>query len=161
MQGWWRVLGGVWPYRWRVTISMICAIGVGASYASGVAVLLPVLKIFVSNEGVHGWANRTAAQERLSVEILDLDSTVERTQRNADGGPLGLIVTKVYDNAPDILRPIASFDAQIIRVTATVRGKPVESSKWFGTKDKLGMVDILAGADPAPPPCWMWKAGTA
>jgi hypothetical protein len=49
MQSWWRVLRGVWPYRWTVVISMVCALGVGLSYASGIVVLLPVMKIFMNN----------------------------------------------------------------------------------------------------------------
>src|SRR5258706_14026106 len=75
MQAWWRVLRGVYPYRWSVIISMICAIGVGLSYASGVTVMYPVMKIFISNEGLQGWAYRMAAQSRLGVEIEDLDAT--------------------------------------------------------------------------------------
>src|SRR3954451_19005966 len=72
MGSWWRVLKGVKPYRWMVVLSLICAVGVGLSYASGVAVMLPVMKIFVSAEGVQGWANRTAAQSRLHVVMWDL-----------------------------------------------------------------------------------------
>src|SRR3954466_6876988 len=72
MEAWWRVLRGVFPYRWMVVLSMICALGVGLSYASGVAVMLPVMKIFVSAEGIQGWANRTAAQSRLDLVMWDL-----------------------------------------------------------------------------------------
>src|ERR1700744_5038354 len=85
MQSWWRVLRGVWPYRTLVVISIVCALGVGLSYASGVAVMLPVLKIFISNEGIHGWADRTAAQERLGVTLWDLD-------QNAQKGRNGMVI---------------------------------------------------------------------
>jgi ATP-binding cassette, subfamily B, bacterial MsbA len=76
MQAWWRVLRGVWPYRWTVVISFLCAMGVGLSYASGLAVMLPVMKIFVSTEGIQGWANRTAAESRLDASIWDLDTNI-------------------------------------------------------------------------------------
>jgi len=145
------VLRGVWPYRWRVVISMVCAIGVGMSYASGVAVLLPVMKIFVSNEGVHGWANRTAAEKRLAVSILDLDGTVKRTQRSATTAPLGLFVTEAQPTADDRLAPQGAVDKQIVQVQATVNGTLAASRKWFGTKSQMGMVDLLAHADPGTP----------
>ena len=57
---------------------MICAIGVGLSYASGVTVMYPVMKIFISHEGLQGWANRSALQSRLGLTIEDLDSRMGR-----------------------------------------------------------------------------------
>lgn len=83
---WLRVLKGLWPYKFVVVASILCAFGVGLSYAGGVAVLLPVMKIFISTEGIHGWANRSAAQDRLGgVSILDLDSSVRREERPVRG----------------------------------------------------------------------------
>ncbi len=148
MQGWWRVLRGVKPYWKQVVISMICAIGVGMSYASGVAVLLPVMKIFVSPEGVHGWANRTVAEKRLNVEILDLFGTINR-ERKSDSAQSGLIITSANakSGAPEQLWPNGAVEKRIIHVSAVVNGQNVESSKWFGAKDRPGMVDILAKAD--------------
>src|SRR5947208_128434 len=75
MKAWWRVLRGVNPYSWMVMVSMICALGVGLSYASGVAVMLPVMKVFMSAEGLQGWTNRTAAQSRLGLDLWDLDAS--------------------------------------------------------------------------------------
>jgi ABC-type multidrug transport system fused ATPase/permease subunit len=80
MQAWWRVLRGVAPYKFIVIISMLCALGVGLSYASGVAVMLPVLKVFISTEGIHGWADRSAAQDRLHVAFWDRDENVKRNR---------------------------------------------------------------------------------
>ncbi len=74
MESWWRVLRGVVPYKGMVILSMICAIGVGLSYASGVAVMLPVMKVFISSEGLQGWADRMAAQSRLDATLWDLDT---------------------------------------------------------------------------------------
>ena len=75
MQAWWRVLRGVFPYRWMVVLSLICALGVGLSYASGVAVMLPVMKVFMSVEGLHGWINRSTAQNRLDLDFWDRDTS--------------------------------------------------------------------------------------
>ena len=97
MQAWWRVLRGVYPYKWSVFFSMICALGVGLSYASGITVMYPVMKIFTSAEQLQGWADRTSAQSRLGAEIADLDS-------NIDVGDEGLVVKKLNDNAPPNLK---------------------------------------------------------
>src|ERR1700748_1491063 len=96
MQAWWRVLRGVWPYRTLVVVSIICALGVGLSYASGVAVMLPVLKIFISTEGIHGWADRSAAQDRLGVTLWDLDE-------NAQRGRAGMVIEAA--NAKKVVAP--------------------------------------------------------
>lgn len=151
MQAWWRVLRGVWPYRWSVVLSMVCALGVGLSYASGVAVMLPVMKIFVSAEGVHGWANRTAAGKRLDVEILDRDLSIAREERGKDAKDLGLIVQGVGKNGPAFLRPEAGINKRITWVKAKVHGEELESHKWLGTKDQPGMVGILTYADAGVP----------
>src|SRR5579884_3981536 len=98
MQGWWRVLRGVWPYRTLVVISILCALGVGLSYASGVAVMLPVLKVFISSEGIHGWAAREAAQDRLHVKIWDLDQNIQKTKT-------GLVIDNADANANPALNP--------------------------------------------------------
>lgn len=118
---------GVYPYRWSVVISLICALGVGLSYASGVAVMLPVMKIFISTEGVHGWANRTAAEKRLDASILDLDTTVRRVEKpTKDVGPkdvqepYGLIITASGQSTPEVLRPHGNENLQIMGVRATV-----------------------------------------
>ena len=72
MQAWWRVLRGVKPYSWLVIVSIVCAFGVGLSYAAGVGVMLPVLKIFISpDERLAGNATGKFLSCPLSVERGD------------------------------------------------------------------------------------------
>jgi ABC-type multidrug transport system fused ATPase/permease subunit len=111
MQAWWRVLRGVAPYKWTVIISMLCALGVGLSYASGVAVMLPVLKVFISAEGIHGWADRSAAQDRLHMTFWDRDENVKRNRS-------GLVI----DGATvDIEHPEKSADPRLDPASQTPR----------------------------------------
>ncbi len=157
MESWWRVLRGIKPYWFAVTISMICALGVGLSYASGVAVLLPVMKIFVSAEGVHGWAERAAAEKRLDLAFLNFDVTVAQSQHKGEGEPIALVVHTLGSAAPPILRPVeidhsnVFVSKQIVRVKGFINGKPIESRNWLGSKSNPGMVAILALADPGRP----------
>ncbi len=111
MESWWRVLRGVWPYRTLVVISIVCALGVGLSYASGVAVMLPVLKIFISNEGIHGWADRTAAQERLGVTLWDLD-------QNAQKGRNGMVIDEA--DAKKVASPLLDPKGQALKMITQV-----------------------------------------
>ena len=137
MQAWWRVLRGAWPYRMAVVISMICALGVGFSYAAGVGVLYPVMKIFISVEGIHGWANRTAAAKRLDVGLLDLDGIVKRNERPqrgpADrlrGDQLCLIVASSGKHAPPALHADGEHNKFVLSVKGTVPRQLIDQHKW-------------------------------
>jgi ABC-type multidrug transport system fused ATPase/permease subunit len=97
MESWWRVLRGVKPYLGSVIISMICALGVGLSYAAGVGVMLPVMKVFISQEHIHGWVDRAAAEQRLDAKIWDLDATQQIGRRE-------LIITESGKYTPAALK---------------------------------------------------------
>jgi ATP-binding cassette, subfamily B, bacterial MsbA len=121
MKPWLRVLRGVWPYKWSVILSIICALGVGLTYASGVTVMYPVTKIFLSAEQLQGWANHVAVQSRLGVEIADLDR-----------GETELVVKKADDKkTPETLRqfPGRFTIAQVTVDKAAVGGKTSEDWK--------------------------------
>jgi ATP-binding cassette, subfamily B, bacterial MsbA len=138
MQAWWRVLRGVVPYKWSVIISMICALGVGLSYASGVAVMYPVMKIFISAEQLQGWSNRTAVQSRLGVVIADLDS-------NEEHGETGLVINKRLDTAPANLKALSGH----LRVNqVTVGGTKAEGKT--SKEQWRDMVRLLAQAPREP-----------
>ncbi|MCL2647147.1 MAG: ABC transporter ATP-binding protein/permease [Phycisphaerales bacterium] len=140
MRAWWRVLKGVWPYRWLMVISLICAVGVGGSYASGVVVMLPVMKIFMSAEKIQGWANRSATESRLKIETWDLDTNI---RYNATGLHINKSKATTIPElqAKDIYLSIAS-------VEAFVNGK-MESSKREAdpARQWQEIVRILAHAD--------------
>ncbi len=116
MQSWWRVLRGVWPYRWLVMISMVCALGVGLSYASGVAIMLPVMKIFISAEGVHGWVNRTAVEKRLNISVWDLS-------QNAQSGKKGIVFIGVPEPKKE-LAPVLDTTGQAFKMIRHVKMMP-------------------------------------
>ncbi|MGN6366765.1 MAG: ABC transporter ATP-binding protein [Phycisphaerae bacterium] len=120
-----------------MVISIVCALGVGLSYASGVAVMLPVLKIFISTEGIHGWADRTAAQDRLGVAIWDLD-------QNAQRGRAGLVIESADSKkvASPALDPTGQAFKEIISVTNDEAQKTITPPAW------KGMMNLVARAAP-------------
>ncbi len=127
-----RVLMGVWPYRWRVILGLLCALGVGLSYASGIATLLPVMKIFISTQGVHGWADQAAAESRLHMGLMNLDESVHAKT-------LAIIVSRVGQTAPLSLAKLSPGD-RITRVAvlSTHGATKMSSHHW------QGMMRILA-----------------
>ena len=134
MNSFWRLLKGVWPYRFWLVVSFLCAIGVSLSYASGVATLYPVLKIFISTEGVHGWANQRVADGRLGVQTLNLGDTATR-------GSLAINLMKVLPSAPASLQKLA-FGDQITRVQM----QSAHGLLLGHSHDWLGMMALLAHA---------------
>ncbi len=135
MQGFWRVIKAIWPYRFKVLLSFICAIGVSFSYASGVATLFPVMKIFLSSEGVHGWANLQAVQDRLGLELLPLYRSVQH-------GSLSIVVRKPTKQVLPVLKSLLPGD-QITQVRVPgPGGTPAVHHSW------LKMMAALAEAPP-------------
>lgn len=134
MISFWRLLKGVWPYRFWLVVSFLCAIGVSLSYASGVATLYPVLKIFISTEGVHGWADQRVADSRLAVQTLNLGATATR-------GSLAINLIKVLPAAPAALK------------NAGLRRPDYPSSDTKCRRPASGPQPRLAGDDGAAGPC--------
>jgi len=46
-----------------------CAVLISALWAAGLAVLLPGAKVLLSEEGLHGWVYRRAAQSKLGATL--------------------------------------------------------------------------------------------
>ncbi len=123
MHAWWRVLRGVWPYRAVVIISMICALGVGLSYAAGIGVLMPVLKIFVSSEGAHAWAHRSAVEKRFDVTIWPLGANIQK-------GKSGIIIGAFGGSTPEPLQLGKSDYIQIQSIVGKDFGPQDETARW-------------------------------
>jgi ABC-type multidrug transport system fused ATPase/permease subunit len=182
MESWWRVLRGVKPYLGSVIISMICALGVGLSYASGVAVMLPVMKVFISQEHIHGWIDRTAAEQRLDAKIWDLDASQQIGRREliitesgkATPGPLKLtgasgakssyrLISRVKAVAPTT-RPTGDLPKgelqeresrdwfDMARILATA---PAGQPVEMDVTDLRGSPPVTITVTPGPPSFWM------
>ncbi len=134
MEALWRVIKGVWPYRVAAVVGFICALGVGVSYASGIATLLPVMKIFISTEGVHGWANQTAVQQRLNLRVLNLSSSV---QENA----LAIVIMRTTPQTPQPLRSLKTGDRIVSVAELNAQGQRIKQSPHW-----QNMLSMLASA---------------
>ncbi|GJM25464.1 MAG: hypothetical protein DHS20C16_18790 [Phycisphaerae bacterium] len=64
-----RMLRLVWPHRRLVLIGLVASIVYGFLNSAGIVSVLPVLKVMLSDEGLHGWVDRSVAENRLGVEL--------------------------------------------------------------------------------------------
>jgi len=136
MKPFWRLMRGAWPYRWQIVFSFLCAIGVSLSYASGVATLYPVMKIFMGAEGVHGWRDQTVAQQRLHIQTLGLTASARK-------GKLAISILGVGAKAQTPLHSIQIGDQiRSVRIISP-------TGQSLGTADSwLKMMSLLANAEP-------------
>jgi ATP-binding cassette, subfamily B, bacterial MsbA len=137
MQDLWRALKGVWPYRWRVILSLLCVLGVSLTYASGIATMLPVMKIFLSDAGVHGWANQIAVEQRLHLNIQDLDTSVQKAATSEN--TLALVLGSTTKDTPGPMQSLVPGDritsVQVLNSSGAIQ---TQSNSW------LNMMALLA-----------------
>ncbi|MCJ7544700.1 MAG: ABC transporter ATP-binding protein/permease [Phycisphaerae bacterium] len=57
------------PYRVRIGLALLCTLAISVLWAGGLAAILPVTKVLMSSEGLHGWAYKLAASDRLGVDL--------------------------------------------------------------------------------------------
>ncbi len=67
----WRTSGYLKPYRRMVATSIICAFFVGFISASGLATMLPILRVLINGDTVAGWVNRQIVQQRIGVTLSE------------------------------------------------------------------------------------------
>ncbi len=86
-------------YKLRLTAALVCVVMIGVLWGSGLSVLLPAMKILISPEGLHGWADQLLVNDRLAArttrqhvsarktreQLAYLDTVVEVAVADADG----------------------------------------------------------------------------
>lgn len=112
-----RMLGYVWPYRKHLFLSFVAAVIFAGLHTLSIASVLPVLKVILEKEGLHGWIDRTVAGQRLDLELrrhlgvgeIVVERISERHKLYAQGLRAGSRIVPAFD------RP----DAWLQRVAAT------------------------------------------
>lgn len=65
-----RMVALTWPHRRLIAIGILASVFYGAFQSISIIGMLPVLRVLMSDEGLHGWVQRTAAEDRLGVTIV-------------------------------------------------------------------------------------------
>jgi ABC-type multidrug transport system fused ATPase/permease subunit len=58
------------PYRTRLTVAVVCTVIIAVLWGGGLAMMLPAMKILISDEGFHGWAWNSMAEDRLGTRVV-------------------------------------------------------------------------------------------
>ena len=67
----WRACRFLYPYRWMVTVSVLCAIFVAGSSTTGLGALLPIMRVLIKGDTILTWANREISQHRIGLSFSD------------------------------------------------------------------------------------------
>ncbi len=69
-----RVFKYVWP-QWQRLVTIVCsALLIGILFSFSIATVLPLLKVMMGEEGLHGWINRKISEKRYGIIFYVPDS---------------------------------------------------------------------------------------
>jgi len=57
-------------YKLRLAASLTCVLMIALLWGAGLGVLLPAMKVLISEEGLHGWADNTLVNDRLGMSTV-------------------------------------------------------------------------------------------
>ncbi|MHC4212709.1 MAG: hypothetical protein ACYSWP_04960, partial [Planctomycetota bacterium] len=70
-----RLFKYVWPQWPRVIVVVVSAVMVAVLLSVTFMTLIPLLKVFLVGEGLHGWVDRKACQSRYGIEFYSPEVT--------------------------------------------------------------------------------------
>jgi len=114
----WRACRYLYPYRRIVGISVVCALFVGFISASGLATMLPILRVLINGDTIQGWVDRQIVEQRYGVTLLDNDS-IARIKEEGLAAKSGLHVGDFLSPLQNFVNPHASI-AEIHTTHGTV-----------------------------------------
>ena len=58
------------PYRARLTVSVVAVLFIAVLWGGGLGMLLPGMKVLMSEDGLHGWAWNSMTQDRMNAGLV-------------------------------------------------------------------------------------------
>ncbi|MBC8471475.1 MAG: ABC transporter ATP-binding protein [Planctomycetes bacterium] len=79
-----RVFQYIWP-QWHRLVTIVCsALLIGILFSLSFATILPILKVMMGEEGLHGWINREISESRYGFSFFVPDSFELSDPNNSD-----------------------------------------------------------------------------
>lgn len=125
-----QALGYLRPYRWRIATGILTAIGVSVFFTTSIGMLIPILQVITSREGVTGWVFRSDIEHRFGVRLPQADDPT-RTPAEA----IRPDFQKVLSDRPADRAGFAQYD-----LVQSVDGTPIDNS--------LELAAVLSGKMP-------------
>jgi ABC-type multidrug transport system fused ATPase/permease subunit len=76
----WRACRYLWPYRAKVTISIVAAFFVGLAMTGGLTTMIPIMQVMISGDTLQEWVYRQTAEKRLGVKLVSEPTIVSIAQ---------------------------------------------------------------------------------
>ncbi len=64
-----RIFKYIWPQWHRLVVIVVSAMMIGILFAVSIGTVLPLLKVMMGEEGLHGWIDRLIAKDRYGVSF--------------------------------------------------------------------------------------------
>ncbi len=94
-----RVFKYIWPQWRRLIVVVAAAVVIGVTFSFSIATVLPLLKVMMGEEGLHGWADRTISEARYGVRFYVPDQ-FELSDPNTEEAAFRLQVSDVKEDEP-------------------------------------------------------------
>ncbi len=79
-----RLFEYIWP-QWHRLVTIVCsALLIGFLFSFSIATVLPLLKVMMGEEGIHGWINRKISEKRYGLNFYVPDSIELSDPKNPD-----------------------------------------------------------------------------
>jgi len=135
-----RIFKYVWPQWHRLVVIVISAMMIGLLFAFSIGTILPLLKVMMGEEGLHGWIDRLIAKDRYDVSFYVPDK-IDLSDPNKRDIVYHLRVTAVKEGSQAAIAGLEQDD-WIFGVTST----PTEQDK-AGTVSSAKLLENLATAE--------------
>jgi subfamily B ATP-binding cassette protein MsbA len=99
----WRACRYLWPYRAKVTVSIVAAFFVGLALAGGLTTMIPILQVVFNGDTIQSWMYRRTAEHRLNVNFVPDSKVVQII--NISDGPARDAGLKPFDVIIDAVPP--------------------------------------------------------
>jgi subfamily B ATP-binding cassette protein MsbA len=94
MKAFWRVFEYIWPQWPRLVVIFFCAILISILFSLSFMTIIPLLKLMMGQEGLHGWVDRKVCEQRYGIRFYTPDR-IDFIDPNKADIAYYLIVTKV------------------------------------------------------------------
>ncbi len=97
MKSFWRVFKYVWPQWPRLVVIFVSAILISILFSLSFMTIVPLLKVMMGEEGLHGWVDRKVCEQRYGLRFY-MPERIDFVDPDKTDIAYYLIVTKVEDD---------------------------------------------------------------
>jgi len=132
MKAFWRIFEYIWPQWPRLIVIFVSAILISILFSLSFMTIVPLLKVMMGEEGLHGWADRKVCEARYGIKFYTPER-IDFVDPNKPDIAYYLIVTKVKTNGLSYAAGLREQDWIV----------GIGSSVTVETADKIGSIKLL------------------